>query len=146
MDSVEFCPWTIMRQWSMVNIKGVHGQCAVRSWTMSRESMDFVPGFFLYTLFRIWFHEFKNCSNPTKLNAYIQFTMHVIYFSYHTMPTCPTILPAASKIRLPAPCRGDVALQYAKPGSSVNSPNGPGGERAIAPSTLPVTCEMSKCY
>ena len=54
---------------------------------------------------------------------------------------------SASKIGLPAPCRGDVALQHAKIGSSVNSPNGrwapTGGERAVVPSTLPVTCETS---
>ena len=43
--------------------------------------------------------------------------------------------------------RGGVALRYAKPDNSVNSPNGPwaptGGERAVVPSKLPVTCQTS---
>ena len=47
----------------------------------------------------------------------------------------------ASKIGLPAPCCGDVALRYAKPGSSVNSSTGPwaptGEERAVVLATLP---------
>ena len=84
--------WTMSTE-SMDNVHSVHGQCPLRPWTMSTESMDnvhSVHGLFPWvfpTLYLV-----KNYSNPTKLNAYIQFTMHVIYISWHTMPICPSIL------------------------------------------------------
>ena len=103
-----------LEYWNMDNVHWVHGQCPLSPWMMSTQSMDIVHSpwtmstetvdnvhwidghyplspwtFFLgfpYTLFS------KNYSSPTKLNRYIQFTMHVIYISCHTMPICPSIL------------------------------------------------------
>ena len=72
-------PWTTSIQ-SMDNVHSVHGQCPLRPWTMSTESMDSVhsvPGLFPWvfpTLYLV-----HTCNNPTKLNAYVQFTMHVIF-------------------------------------------------------------------
>ena len=85
-------PWTMSTQ-SMGNVHSVHGQCPLRPWTMSAESMDIVHsvhGLFPWVFTTLYL--VKNYSNPTKLNAYIQFTMLVIYISWHTMSICPSIL------------------------------------------------------
>ena len=107
MDSVDIvhghCPAGVLERESIDNVHSVHGQCPLcpwtmstqsmdgqfplRPWTMSTESMDnvhSVPGLFPWvfpTLYLV-----QNYSNPTKLNAYIQFTMHAIYISWHTIP------------------------------------------------------------
>ena len=88
-------PWTMSTE-SMDIVHSVHGQCPLSPWTMFTETMDNVHWIhgqcplsrlafslgFPYTLY----------SSLTKLNAYIQFTMHAIYISWHTMPICPSIL------------------------------------------------------
>ena len=85
------CQWTVSIE-SMDNVHWVHGQCPVSPWTMSRESMDFVPesmdfvpGFFPYTIFRIWFHKIKN---QTELCIHPVHSAYVVYFSWHAVPTC----------------------------------------------------------
>ena len=65
-------PWTMSTQ-SMDNVHWDHGLYPLNPWTVSTQIMEFFPWVFP-TLYLV-----KNYSNPTKLNAYIQFTMHVIY-------------------------------------------------------------------
>ena len=85
-------PWTMTTQ-SMGSVHSVHGQCPLSPWTMSTESMDIVHSVHgLFPWVYTTLHLIKNYSNPTKLNAYIQFKMLVIYISWHTMPICPSIL------------------------------------------------------
>ena len=96
-------PWTISTE-SMDNVHSVHGQCPLRPWTMSTESMDNVHS--VHRLFPWVFptlYLVKNYSNPRKLNAYIQFTMHVIYIWCHTMPICSSILIDIMSLLCPLP-------------------------------------------
>ena len=81
-----FSPWTLSTQ-SMDNVHWIHGQCPLSPWT-----------FFFPTLYLV-----KNYSNPTKLNAYIQFIMHVshLYFmTYNSYMSINTDRPTAHNIKL----------------------------------------------
>ena len=74
-------PWTMSTE-SMYNVHSVHGQCSLCPWTMSTETMDSVHS--VPELFPCVFPTLclvQNYSNPTKLNAYTQFTMYVVYIS-----------------------------------------------------------------
>ena len=85
-------PWTMSTE-SMDMVHWIHGQCQLSLWTMSTESMDNVHS--VHGLFPWVFptlYVVKSYSNPTTVNAYIQFTMHVIYISWHTIPICLSVL------------------------------------------------------
>ena len=69
----------------MDNVHSVHGQYPLRPWRLSTESMDNVQS--VHRLFPWVFpilYLVKNYSNPSKLNTYIQFTMHHI-ISYQSL-------------------------------------------------------------
>ena len=77
----------------------------------------------------------------------LMFMLENKMFCYNLLLT-QSLIPA-SKIGLSAAFRADVALKYAKTGSSVNSPNGPwavtGGERSLELDTSPTTSDTMRC-
>ena len=78
-ESIDWCPlspWTVTTQ-SMDNVRWDHGQCPLNAVT----NVHSVHGLFPWVLPTLYL--VKHYSNPTKLNAYIQFTVHVIYISWH---------------------------------------------------------------
>ena len=92
-------PWTMSYE-SVDIVHWVHGQYPLSPWTMSTETMDnihSVHGHFPWVFPILYL--VKNYSNPTKLNAYIQFTIHVIYNAYMSINTDRHTVSRSSAVR-----------------------------------------------